>query len=87
MRDEVRVVGMDTLSGYCKGGGFVADLYLPSPLRVDTMSQDQDQMLSVNKTIVKLVETLSFPIHHLLESNVQYFPSNAIDSLIKSRVD
>ena len=48
MGDEVRVDGMDSLSGYCEDGGLLAGLYLPSPSRVGTMSQDQDQMSCIN---------------------------------------
>ena len=57
--DQVRVVGMDSLSGYCEDGGLLAGLYLPSPSRVDTMSQDQDQMSCINKPSVKPVKTLN----------------------------
>ena len=55
----MRVVGMDSLSGYCEDGGLLAGLYLPSPSRVDTMSQDQDQMSCINKPSVKPVKTLN----------------------------
>ena len=55
----MRVVGMDSLSRCCEDGGLLAGLYLPSPSRVDTMSQYQDQMSCINKPSVKPVKTLN----------------------------
>ena len=51
------------------------------------MSQDQDQMLSINKPSVKTVKTLNFHIRQpLIQSSVKYSPLTMIDSCTNYRV-
>ena len=87
MRNEVRVVGINSLSRYCEDSGLVISLYLPSLSRVDTMLQDQDLMSSVNMPSVKPVKTLNSLIPQpLFQSIVKYLTLTMIHFRINDRV-